>query len=217
MSNTTEAGWSTGLVPQSTPEHQAILSARRQALSADLTRILNGRAEIVWEVGCGHGHFLAAYAAAHPASLCIGIDMASDRIERATRKRDRAGLAALHFLRAEARLFLEVLPREVRFTQVFVLFPDPWPKLRHHKHRVMQPEFLSWIAARMTPAGRLYFRTDHEPYFEETVRVIANHPVWAAVDDVWPFEHETVFQSRASSHRSLIAMPATGDRSSLIS
>lgn len=196
-----------GLIPASTPEHQALLGDRRRALGEDLAAIFAAGqpASCVWEVGCGHGHFLTAYAGAHPGETCIGIDLVGERIERATRKRDRARLAQLHFIRAEARLFLEVLPLRVRFTRVYVLFPDPWPKSRHHKHRVMQPEFLSWVAARMTPEGRLYFRTDFEPYFEDTARLLAKHPAWCVADEPWPFEHETVFQSRAAAHRSLVA------------
>ncbi len=196
-----------GLIPASTPGHEALLGDRRRALALDLGAIFgeDPPASCVWEIGCGHGHFLTAYAGAHPGEICLGIDLASERIERATRKRERARLAHLHFIRAEARLFLEVLPPAVQFSRVYVLFPDPWPKSRHHKHRVMQTEFLSWVAARMAPEGRLYFRTDFEPYFEDTARLIAAHPDWAMADEPWPFEHETVFQSRAAAHRSLVA------------
>lgn len=197
---------SPALIPPSTPAHRKIIDTRRQALTAELQRIFENRpCEFVWEVGCGHGHFLTAYADAHPESVCIGVDIASDRVERAQRKRDRRGLENLHFLRADARLFLDVLPPDLQLSEVFVLFPDPWPKLRHHKHRVMQPEFLSWVARRMKPSGRLCFRTDFLPYFEDTVRVFRAHSDWTLVDEPWPFEFETVFQSRAKTYASLIA------------
>ncbi len=166
-----------------------------------------------WEIGCGHGHFLTAYAQAHPKETCIGVDIVSDRIERAVRKRDRAKLANLHFLHADARLFLEQLPADVTFQRLFVLFPDPWPKLRHHKHRIMQPEFLTEAASHAAPGARLYFRTDFRPYYDDTKLVFAEHPRWEVmVDDTkpgterWPFEFETVFQSRAAEgYHSLIA------------
>lgn len=196
----------TSLVPPSRPEHQAILEARRADLIAALRDLLPaGSTEIVWEVGCGHGHFLEAYAKAHPDRMCIGIDIESDRVTRARRKRDRAGLTNLHFLRAEARLFLETLPPEVVFKSVFVIFPDPWPKLRHHKHRLMQPDFLSAVADRMSSQGRLYFRTDDSDYFAWTEQLINEHPRWRAVAQPWEFDHVTVFQSRALAYRSLIA------------
>lgn len=199
------------LVPPSRPEHQAILEARRAELVAALRGLLpRGSSEIVWEVGCGHGHFLEAYAKAHPERTCVGIDIESDRVTRARRKRDRAGLTNLHFLRAEARLFLETLPSEVVFRSVFVLFPDPWPKLRHHKHRLMQSDFLSAVAHRMASRGRLYFRTDDPDYFAWTERLILDHPRWRAVADSWEFEHVTVFQSRAAAYRSLVAQAVPG-------
>lgn len=153
--------------------------------------------DFVWEVGCGHGHFLTAYATAHPARSCIGVDIASDRIARARKKAQRARLPHLHFLRAEASLFLEALPASARIGAVFILFPDPWPKLRHHKHRVLQPEFLEKIARRAAPGCRLHFRTDFEPYFLEARSVAASAPAWVLADAPWPFEFETVFQSRA--------------------
>jgi tRNA (guanine-N7-)-methyltransferase len=181
------------------------MDTRRSDLAHLLSRILPPGASFVWEIGCGHGHFLAAYAQAHPDRLCIGIDIVSERIARAVRKRDRARLANLHFVHAEARLFVDTLPAGVTARDIFVLFPDPWPKSRHHKHRIMQADFLQTAASRATPGCGLYFRTDYHPYFEDTRQVVAGHPDWRVVDEPWPFEFETVFQSRAPSHDSLVA------------
>lgn len=194
--------------PARTAEHRERLAQRRETLQAAFAQIFPAeKADFVWEVGCGHGHFLTAYAQAHPERLCVGIDLASDRIARAIRKRDRARLANLYFLQAEARFFLESLPLKVRFSDVFILFPDPWPKLRHHKHRILQPSFLDAVADRMGVGGRLLFRTDYAPYFQDAVAVVDAHARWGRVDEPWPFEFETVFQSRAASYHSLIARP----------
>ncbi len=182
-----------------------LLEERRSLLRDALAPILTTRAEFVCEVGCGHGHFLTAYAEAHPERVCIGLDLVGERIERACRKRARAGLPNLHFLRAEARLFLEVLPAGVRISTLFLLFPDPWPKLRHQKHRIIQNEFLTTVAARATPDSRLYFRTDYAPYFAEAQATVRAHPRWRLADEPWPFEYETVFQQRADSYASLVA------------
>lgn len=180
------------------------MDERRQELRSVLSRILSNQTEFVWELGCGHGHFLNAYAAAHPEKLCVGVDLVLERIERAEKKRDRAKLANLHFIRAEARLFLEMLPPAATFSDVFILFPDPWPKMRHHKHRIIQPELLEVVAARATPMCRLLFRTDYPPYFEDAAATIREHPRWRIVEEPWPFEFETVFQSRAPKFHSLI-------------
>lgn len=185
--------------------YSEVINKRRDALKQQLAACVPASDPLVWEVGCGHGHFLTAYAAAHPTHVCLGIDIAGDRIERAQRKRDRAKLANLHFLRVEAGLFLDTITVEQRFARVFVLFPDPWPKLRHHKHRLMQPQFLTRLAGRMERGGRLFFRTDYAPYYLETEQVVAEHADWMIIDEAWPFEQETVFQQRAASHQSLVA------------
>jgi tRNA (guanine-N7-)-methyltransferase len=163
--------------------------------------------QITLEIGCGHGHYLTAYAAAHPGSFCIGIDLLKDRIARAGRKRDRAKLTNLLFLEAEAREFLDALPPSVVLADVFILFPDPWPKRRHHKNRILQPDFLSALAAKANPGTRLCFRTDYAPYFADAHATATAHSDWKlAPSEPWPFELETVFQSRADSYQSLLAI-----------
>ena len=187
-----------------------MMEDRRRDLRERQARILPPHTRFTWEIGCGHGHFLAAYAQAHPDEACIGVDLVSERIVRALRKRDRANLGNLHFIHAEARLFLETLSTGTAFSRLFVLFPDPWPKLRHHKHRIMQPDFLSAAAQRAGEGARLYFRTDYEPYFESVHHILDQHPQWQLVDEPWCFEHQTVFQNRADRHRSLVAQCIAG-------
>jgi tRNA (guanine-N7-)-methyltransferase len=159
----------------------------------------------VLEIGAGHGHFLTAYAAAHPERTCVGLDIIAERVERANRKKNRARLDNLHFLHASAEDFLASLPENVRFADVFVLFPDPWPKRRHHKNRLMQADFLSQIAAKAGQGLRLYFRTDDTDYFAAARAVVMEHPAWQVLDAPWAFEYETVFQERAPGYQSLVA------------
>ena len=191
--------------PTRTAEHLARIDQRRSKLSEQLAALIPARAGIVWEVGCGHGHFLTAFAAAHPDQLCVGVDITLDRIERGLRKRNRAKLANLHFIQADALDFLGALPPGVTFATIYILFPDPWPKRRHHKNRILQPDFLTAVAARAGQGARLHFRTDYEPYFRDAERTIAGHPDWKITAEPWPFEQLTVFQSRAKSHQSLTA------------
>jgi tRNA (guanine-N7-)-methyltransferase len=191
--------------PTRTAAYRALIEERRQDLRVRLGRILPRGAEFTWEVGCGHGHFLTAFAQAHPQSLCVGIDIIGERIERANRKRDRARLPNLHFLHADAQLFLEEIPVSNSVAELFVLFPDPWPKLRHHKHRLFQPAFLHAAADHARPGCRLHFRTDHHAYYMSAVTVLDEHPRWQVVDVAWPFEYDTVFQQRAPAYHSLSA------------
>jgi len=189
------------------PAYLARMTERRESLRAEVAHLLPPRTHYVWEIGCGHGHFLTAYAEAHPAEYCIGVDINLDRVRRATRKRDRAGLDRLHFVRAEARLFLEVLPPDAGFAAIYVLFPDPWPKKRHHKYRLLQAGFLHDVAQHAGPGTPLFFRTDHAPYFAEVEMLLREHSDWRSIgDQPWPFELATVFQQKAPSFQSLVAV-----------
>jgi len=190
--------------------HPERIHQRREALRAVFVGIFAQQSRFVWEVGCGHGHFLTAYAQAHPDELCLGIDLASDRIGRAARKRERSRLAHLHFIQAEAADFLAALPEQAKFSAAYILFPDPWPKRRHHKNRLMTSAFLNQIAERAGEDARLYFRTDYAPYYSEARQRLQATPAWRLVEEAWPFESPTVFQARAPDYQSFVAAKAGG-------
>jgi tRNA (guanine-N7-)-methyltransferase len=194
------------LTPARYAEHQARIAERRETLRSNLSGTLGRTGPFVWEVGCGHGHFLTAYAAAHSDRTCVGIDISADRISRANRKRERSRLANLHFVLADAEDFLAVMPASAVFDAIFILFPDPWPKRRHQKNRVVTPTFLAAIAAASAKGTLLCFRTDHEEYFLEAAAAVRGHADWIPSNDhVMPFEEPTVFQKRAPSHFTLVA------------
>jgi tRNA (guanine-N7-)-methyltransferase len=194
------------LRPARLAEHASHVSERRDELRRLLAEFSESAPRFVWEVGSGHGHFLTAYAKAHPDEFCIGVDITSDRIARADRKRDRARLRNLQFVRADAADFIAVMPERARFTGVFILFPDPWPKRRHHKNRVVTAEFLTAVAARAPKGAPLYFRTDHEPYYRQVLALMSQHADWSEPKSgAWPFDEATVFQKRAAHHFSLVA------------
>jgi len=175
-----------------------------EVLPAD---IVSGARPLTLEIGCGHGHFLAAYATAFPQEFCLGFDLISKRIERANRKRELAELGNLAFFKAEATELLLALPEACRLGKIFFLFPDPWPKKRHHKNRLIQTEMLDRLANRAVAGTRLHFRTDHAEYFEWSRELVDAHPLWKRlVDAPWPFEHETYFQKiLPDAYQSLIA------------
>jgi tRNA (guanine-N7-)-methyltransferase len=87
-----------------------------------------------------------------------------------------------------------------------MLFPDPWPKKRHHKNRLLKPVLLDELAVRAGPGSRLFFRTDFKPYYDEAVDIVATHPAWRLLPPgPFAFEHLTIFQSRAPVFYSLAA------------
>ncbi|MDQ5978949.1 MAG: tRNA (guanine-N7-)-methyltransferase [Verrucomicrobiota bacterium] len=189
------------------PEFIEHVSQRRDALRAELAGLLRQTTAIVLEIGSAHGHFLVRYAGEHPQKLCVGVDLRGERVERAKRKADRAKLPNCHFIRAEARELIECLPDGVTFAEVWVLFPDPWPKKRHHKNRLLRPEFFEFLAQRTGQGARLYFRTDYAEYFHEVAAFLRTLKTWQPDPSApWAMEHETVFQARAPSYQSLVAV-----------
>lgn len=165
----------------------------------------------VLEIGCGHGHYLNAYAENHPGHFCIGVDRMKKRLEKANRKKDLRRLQNLLFYRAEAVEFLQCLPPIATFRRIFVLFADPWPKKRHWKNRLLQDSHLGLLATVSRPGATLHFRTDDASYFSWVQENIARHPRWQAESTLtWPFECATIFQSYTQQYHSLSAVLQEG-------
>jgi len=193
------------------PEFVARVAERQAALRSQLAQLIPATAVLTLEIGSGHGHFLTRYATEYPSRLCLGVDLIGDRIRRARRKAERAQLSHCHFIQAEARELIDALPAGVTFAELWVLFPDPWPKKRHHKNRLLQPAFFAAAARRMGEGARLYFRTDHGDYFRAVAALFPGLSDWR-IDPTapWPLEHETVFQARAPNYHSLVALRTSG-------
>ena len=94
------------------------------------------------EIGCGHGHWLTSFAPLCDNDLFVGIDLLSKRIRKADRKKELLNLKNIFFLKAEATEFLEALPENLYLSNTFIMHPDPWPKKKHHKNRLIQDSFL---------------------------------------------------------------------------
>ena len=190
---------------------QAITASRLTELRARLAPLLQTQLPLTLEIGSGHGHFLTAYAEAHPQKFCIGIDIIGDRLDRSARKSTRAALTNIAWVHAEVTLFLEALPAKTRLAEIFLLFSDPWPKRRHCKNRVLQTEFLTLLASRAEAGARFCFRTDHAEYFDYAQKIALAHADWSVAEEVWPFELASVFQNRAESgYQSFIARRRAG-------
>ena len=180
-------------------------AARRFEIAERCRELFEGKAAgFTLEIGCGHGHFLTQYAEAFPKKYCIGVDLLGKRLERAQKKKETKELRNIDFLKAEAGEFLEELPGRVAIDEVFILFPDPWPKARHHRRRLIQPRFLSELAKRVRKGGVMYFRTDYEEYYEWVSDHVREHASWEIGENIaWPFECETLFQRKMASYKSL--------------
>ena len=184
--------------------------AKQAARKSELVRAcradLAGVKRVVFEAGCGHGHWLTDYAEVNPSVFCIGIDLISWRIRKGNEKKVKRGLKNLQFYKAELSEFLGALPATIRFDRTILLFPDPWPKAKHHRRRMIQPSFLDEVARRTERGGEFCFRSDDLPYFDWTVEHLSEHSEWE-IDQLaqWPYESETYFQNLMDEHHSVVA------------
>jgi tRNA (guanine-N7-)-methyltransferase len=177
-----------------------------QRLTALLNELPVG--DYVLELGCGHGHFLSALAVLEKgARNYVGVDKKHDRLARGQKKSDRIGMK-VHWIWGSAGDVLDCWPENRIVRDCFVLFPDPWPKKRHWKHRFVNAAFLSSLARIWAPRSRLFFRTDHEGYFSDVWQLISESSLWQ-IDPVvqWPGPlPQTVFEEHHPRFDSLIAV-----------
>ena len=124
------------------------------------------------DMGCGKGRFLLARAAAHPAVNFFGVDRMLRRIRKVDRKVVRRGLTNVRLLRMEAYYATTYLIPPESISAYYIFFPDPWPKARHHEHRLFNPRYLDALHRTLRPDGVVHFATDHLPYFEEVCALI---------------------------------------------
>ena len=123
------------------------------------------------ELGCGDASFLVELAQQHPARNFIGVERLLGRISKLDRKGRRAGLANLRGVRIESLYFLKYLLPPQSASAIHIYFPDPWPKKRHHKNRLVNESFPAAARAALAPGGTVFLRTDDAAYFAQMTEV----------------------------------------------
>jgi tRNA (guanine-N7-)-methyltransferase len=125
------------------------------------------------EIGIGKGTFLVEQAKAHPEVNFFGIEYARWFWRYASDRLRRNGCLNTRTVRAEASYFLHEFVPDASLSVMHIYFPDPWPKKRHHKRRLIQPPFVQQqIIRTLVPGGRLQVVTDHKDYFEQIEQVV---------------------------------------------
>jgi len=151
-------------------------------LPVDLPSLFPATPEAIWlEIGFGGGEHLAEQAAAHPEIGFIGSEVFENGVARLTGEIARRGLTNIRIFPDDARLLLAALPpRSVG--RIFVLFPDPWPKLRHQKRRLISPATLDRFAELMPGGAELRLATDDPLYQTAMLDAATAHPAfeWTA-------------------------------------
>lgn len=140
----------------------------------DPIALVPGAAGVWLEIGFGGGEHLAAQAARAPGRLFLGAEPFLNGVASALRHIDEQGLENVRLQDGDARALLANLPDE-SVERIFVLFPDPWPKARHHKRRLIQAETLAEFARVLAPGGGFRFASDWADYVDWTLeRVLAS-------------------------------------------
>lgn len=127
------------------------------------------------DLGCGDGRFLMEMAEHHPERDFLGVERLLGRVRKVCRKVTRRKLENARVLRLESRYVIEWLLPEASVSRLHVMCPDPWPKLRHHRRRLLQVEFLEAVRRVLVPGGEFLFMTDHEEYFEWAVAKVEEY------------------------------------------
>jgi tRNA (guanine-N7-)-methyltransferase len=144
-------------------------------IAVDLADPLKGVTGEAWlEIGFGGGEHMAAQAARAPEVTILGAEPFLNGVASAVRHVEEQALSNVRILHGDARELAATLP-DASIERVFILFPDPWPKARHHKRRIIQPQMLAELARVLKSGGRLRFATDWAEYVDWTLeRVLAS-------------------------------------------
>lgn len=150
--------------------------------------LLPGARGVDLEIGFGNGEALLAAARADPTRLQVGIEVHRPGVGRLLREAAAADVHNLRVVVGDAVDWLRVALPAGCLDSVRVFFPDPWPKARHHKRRLIQPEFVALIADRLRVGGRLLLTTDWLPYAEHMAETLAAAPAFTLISQQRPAE-----------------------------
>ncbi len=134
------------------------------------------------ELGSGDGSFLVNYAKLHPEQNFLGIERLLGRLRKLDRKSQRAGLTNLRCLRIESAYLVEYLLPPGSVTAIHIYFPDPWPKRKHRKNRLVNQRFAEIAHQALAPRGVVYLRTDDADYFAQMTEVFGANASFQLVE-----------------------------------
>jgi tRNA (guanine-N7-)-methyltransferase len=146
----------------------------------DALAIFERAAPLQVDLGCGDGSFLCELARQNPDKNFLGTEKLIGRVAKVCRK--AAALENVRVLNVESSYAVRYLLPEASVETFYLLFPDPWPKRRHHRRRIVTHDFLNSVQRVLEPDGIVRVATDQRDYFEQIDRVANNHSGFGAID-----------------------------------
>lgn len=147
----------------------------------DLAALFGNAGLVEMEIGSGKGTFIVTRAAARPEVNFLGLEWARPYCHYAADRVKRAQLTNVRMLRTDASPFVKNCIADGSLWRMHVYFPDPWPKARHHRRRLIQPAFIEQVWRVLRPGGQLIIVTDHQDYFGHIRGVLAHAKGFAIV------------------------------------
>jgi tRNA (guanine-N7-)-methyltransferase len=148
----------------------------------DTAAVFGRRAPLVLEIGSGMGETTAAIALAHPQNDYIAVEVHLPGVGALLKRIETEGITNLRVVRHDALEVLEHMTDDGGLAAIHLFFPDPWPKKRHHKRRIVQPAFAALAARKLAPGGVLHAATDWPEYAQHMEAVLAAEPLLERLD-----------------------------------
>ena len=142
----------------------------------DLDALFGRRAPRILEIGCGMGETTVAIAAAHPECDYIGIEVHTPGVGSLLKQLDEAGLSNVRVIQHDAVAVMETMIPPASLDGLHIFFPDPWPKKRQQKRRLIQSPFIALAVSRLKPGAYLHAATDWQEYAEQILAVFSAEP-----------------------------------------
>ncbi|HEX7001516.1 MAG TPA: tRNA (guanosine(46)-N7)-methyltransferase TrmB [Trueperaceae bacterium] len=172
---------------------EILLPWRRLSFPVDWEDVFSAGGPLHVEVGFGDGRFTVRRAVEQPGGRFVGLEVSSGSVQRALRGIRRAGVSNVRVAKVGAQFALRQLFAAGSVESIVVNFPDPWPKARHEKNRLLGPKFLRLAASRLVPTGEIRLATDHPDYLEFATRSAAESGLY---DELRPEPPEAVFETK---------------------
>ena len=145
----------------------------------DFPAVFGRTAPVVLEIGFGMGETTARIAAGAPDTDFLGIEVHAPGVGALLKQVEALGLSNVRVVRHDAVEVAQQMIAPGSLAGIHIFFPDPWPKARHHKRRIVNPTFVALLATRLAPGGYLHCATDWEPYAESMLEVLSGEPLLA--------------------------------------